>query len=78
VKDEEVDATWNYRLIKRNVTEDKNNLTMHEVYYRKGKPSTYTEKPVSPFGESITEIKEDLEKMLLAINKPILKDTDFD
>ena len=74
MKDEEVDATWNYRLFK----EDENNLAIHEVYYHKGEPSLYTENPVAPFGESVDEIKEDLEKMLLSFNKPILTEKDFD
>ena len=74
MKDEEVNATWNYRLFKG----DENNLSIHEVYYHQGEPSLYTENPVAPFGESVDEIKEDLEKMLLSFNKPILTEKDFD
>ena len=61
-----------------NNSNNKNNLAIHEVYYYKGEPSLYTENPVAPFGESVDEIKKDLEKMILSLDKPILTEKDFD
>jgi hypothetical protein len=46
---------------------------IHEVYYDEdGNPNGYTERALSPFGESLEELKNDLLYMLKAFEKPIL------
>lgn len=51
---------------------------IHEVYYdRDGKPSSYTQNPIIPTGDSIPELMGDLTYMMEAFKKPILTPQDF-
>ena len=52
---------------------------IHEVYYDSlGRPEYRTEKRVSPYGESLTELKSEFEMMRAAFDKPALTPSDFD
>jgi hypothetical protein len=68
-------STWNYRVLK--TTDQKTGETIyaiHEVYYNDaGRPETCTENSVAPMGESLAELKRDMELYLLALSKPILE-----
>jgi len=73
---------WNYRVFKTlervapNETEDC--LTLRVVLYNKnGVKQSYSENESYPSGITIEELKEDLQNMLLALDKPILTDKDF-
>lgn len=77
-----VPMTWNYRVIGRKVEgfgeDDHEELGIHEVYYtRSGKPQMYSESPIPPVGGSIKELRSDLQRMLLALDKPVLTAEDF-
>lgn len=63
---------WNYRLFKRYNGE----IVIIECYYENDKPSAYTGQ-VQPYGETPEELKQDLEWMLKAFDKPILTKEDF-
>ena len=67
--------SWNYRVIHRNneSTLGTNVYAIHEVYYEKGIPDTMTVNPQYPQGETIEELREDLEHYRLALDKPILE-----
>jgi hypothetical protein len=71
--------SWNYRVV---VKADKQGqdpyFTVTELYY--GKNSTLTsilEGDITPMGGTLEELKEDLEHMLEALDKPIVYYKDF-
>jgi len=72
--------TWNHRVLYHAPT-DKNPdewFAIHEVYYdENGKPTMCTKEPVEPFGESLDELKEDMQWFLAALDKPVLNFEDF-
>jgi len=65
--------TWNYRIVKKEYP-DEIVYQIHEAYYDKGKkkPRSITKNPVSPFGETIEELAEDLEYFSEAFKHKIL------
>lgn len=67
--------SWNYRIM---TLDGGKTFEIHEVYYTSGgKPSSYTQNPISPVGDSITELMDDLTYMMEAFKKPILTPQDF-
>jgi len=67
---------WNYRIIKKEFPEhNKNAYQIHEVYYGDdGKIEGWTEDPISPYGDTPEELREDIRYQLNAFRKPILKE----
>ena len=67
--------SWNYRVIHRKdqATSNEDVYAIHEVYYKGDKPRAMTENPVSPIGENIEELCEDLKCYMAALDKPILE-----
>lgn len=60
--------TWDYRVIVKD-----GSYYIYEVYYDDdGNPGAFTEDPVSPFGESLEELKEDLKHFSDALSLPVL------
>jgi len=56
--------TWNYRVIKETV-HGETTYWVHEVYYNEaGEIESWTEAPVGANGETLAELREDLETML--------------
>lgn len=73
--------TWNYRIIKTHSTycgESYQIYTVNEVYYDKqGKVDGHTSDGISPSGETLDELKSDLENYKKAFDKPaIIYDND--
>jgi len=68
---------WNYRVIKRQETpEGEPSYQIHEVYYdRDGKIEMRICDPVEPSGESLEELRGDLEHFSEALQKPVLVET---
>ena len=73
--------TWNYRVLRKYLPDkDYTWLEITEVHYEDGKPVLYAEGigPVTsggdgqPDDESLTDMKWTLERMLEALDKPIL------
>lgn len=69
---------WNYRVIRKPydykdlVFEEYN---VHEVFYDdNGNIESWTTEPISPYGDTLEELKNTLEKMLEALEKPILQE----
>ena len=65
--------TWNYRIIKRE-NEIWTYFAIYEVYYNKnGKITSWSEPPISPYGEDdVEDLKRDFKLMEKAFEKPIL------
>lgn len=70
--------TWNYRVV-RGVWGGSTWYTIREVYYSpEGVVETMTKKGVDPRGETLDELKADLQYMLKSLEEPILEDTHDD
>lgn len=67
--------TWSYRVVRS--TDPNTGETacrIYEVYYNDQEEiSAITQDPVIPFGETLEELKRDLEHMLEDINRPVLE-----
>jgi len=64
--------TWNHRII-RKVTGKETSYQIHEVFYNKhGKIKGWTKEPVLPFGESKSELREDILHFWSAFRLPVL------
>lgn len=68
---------WNYRIFK--VLEDYGDkhksfsYSIHEVYYDDdGTISAWTEREISPYGETFDEISKNIEMMASSLSKPVL------
>ncbi len=60
---------WEYRVLLKNGA-----FAIHEVYYAEnGEIEFWTENPVQPGGESLSELKRDLEFYRIALRKPVLR-----
>ena len=69
---------WNHRVVKRMTREfdkDVEWFGIHEAFYEVGGQTLWTDEPVTVEGESIEELRETLERMLVALDKPIIDDT---
>jgi len=71
--------TWNYRVIRRtDATSAAEEFGIHEVYYDSaGRIEAWTEEPSAPFGESLAELRADLEFMERAMSQPTLNESDL-
>ena len=68
--------TWNYRVVRKIYPKDKTtSYEIHEVYYLSdGTVESWTEKPMSPFGASLSELREEIRFFLQAFRLPILEE----
>ena len=67
--------SWNYRVIKH----AEEQFSIHEVYYdEEGNPQSMTVNPVSAFGETLEELKDDALLISVALTKPVLDAKMFD
>jgi len=72
--------SWNYRVIRRKfvsevIPEGEYSHGIHEVYYDEAKqPYTWSKDPIAAHGETLEDIKEDLEMQREAFKKPILEE----
>ncbi|HOP46922.1 MAG TPA: hypothetical protein PK874_04605 [Desulfobacteraceae bacterium] len=67
---------WNYRVIRKYHKEsDSSTYQIHEVYYDdENIIECWTQSPVEPMGESLAELRNDIQYFLLAFQKPVLKE----
>jgi hypothetical protein len=67
--------TWNYRVMRRELTSDLGftdvKYSIHEVHYKDGKAVAYSSEPMNPMGDTLEELREDLKRMLMALERPI-------
>ncbi len=60
---------WDYRVIEHDGA-----FTVHEVHYNdKGAIISISEDPMGPSGETLEELKADMEYFLQALDKPVLR-----
>lgn len=73
--------SWSFRVIKTKVEDPFTEWEygIHEVYYdlTTGKPIGYHSKPRKVDAESLEELKWTLNKMLEALDQPVLTEQDF-
>jgi hypothetical protein len=69
-------STWNHRVIKKVFPKDNTVcFEIHEVFYSSDcSIESWTEKPVFPFGESESELREDIRYFLQAFRLPVLEE----
>lgn len=66
---------WNYRVIRKRHADDSVTFHIHEVYYRdNGTIQSWTEKPVTPMGEDVAELREDIRHFSHAFRHPVLEE----
>jgi len=71
--DEMDNGYWNYRIIKREQSSGEVTYGIYEVYYDlEGNMRGHTETPISVIGESIDDLKFDIENLRESLNKDIL------
>ena len=70
--DEKPNSHWNHRVMRREHENSEPTYGIHEVYYKQGKADMWTDDPVEVTGDDIQELKQTLERMILALEKPIL------
>lgn len=70
---------WNHRVIEYvDPTTEETWLGIHEVHYdEQNRPMSYTEDPMAVVGEDRAELIVTLERMRAAIDKPWLREIDF-
>lgn len=63
--------SWNYRIIKRTY-EDDDYYELHEVYYEEGNKFSWTVDAICPYGETVEELRSNIDMMLVAFSKPVM------
>jgi hypothetical protein len=70
--------SWNYRVLRKNYN-GAEYFEIHEVYYdSNGKPDSCTERAISPMGDTVEELKNEIEKIKKSFDLPVLNYEDFD
>lgn len=69
--------TWNHRVMRRTNEHGETWYDIHEVYYETDpcgvEKLSWTEDAIAPMGETVDELREELERMLRALDKPVLE-----
>ena len=68
---------WNHRVMKRANEHGETWYEIHEVFYDHGQGESeprlsWTEEAIAPVGETLEELKTELERMLRACDAPVL------
>jgi hypothetical protein len=64
---------WNYRVV--HIPGDEPWYAILEVHYdAEHTPDRWSARSVAPGGESVTELRADLERMLAALDKPVVEE----
>lgn len=71
MKEEEPESYWNYRVLKKNIGSEVV-YEIHECHYENDVCIAVSEDPVQPMGESIQELKEELEYMMQAFSMEVI------
>lgn len=69
---------WNHRVIRRSnapSTDPEWSYQVHEVYYKEdGSIEAWTENPVAPVGEDLSELRSDISHFSEALDQPVLEE----
>lgn len=64
---------WNYRVVRRLIGPDKDKwLAVHEVHYTDGVPTLCSARPIELGGESLEELRGEMELFQKALQLPVL------
>lgn len=67
---------WNYRVIRRKFSDDYSEYSefnIYEVYYdENGKVNAWINRPMEPYGNSLSDLKEDIGMFMKALELPVL------
>ena len=64
---------WNYRIF-RHTKDGEEWFAIHECYYdENNKVTGWTTRQIDPYGDSVEELKDVLEMMYEALDKPVLE-----
>ena len=68
---------WNHRVFKETQPGGTPWYTIREVYYPKigGKPDSWTADAIAAGGETVEELRDELQRMLRATEQPVIEDT---
>lgn len=68
--------TWNHRVVRREypeaVEDERVSYQIHEAHYEDGRCVAITVEPIAAYGADLDELRWVLERMLAALDKPIL------
>jgi len=65
---------WNYRLMRHIDAFGREYFAIHEAYYNDvGEVTAWTDDAASPMGQTMDEVRDDLEKMLRALDYPVVE-----
>lgn len=66
--------TWNHRVVRRAI-DGEPFYGIHEAFYAQGvdEPNGWTEDPAAPVGETLDELRVELERMLAALDRPVIE-----
>lgn len=68
--------TWNHRVVRQDTPEGPV-FTVHEVFYAaEDRITNWTERPVAPLGDSLDELRQEIEMFREACAKPVLVERD--
>lgn len=68
--------SWNYRIVKT-AFEQGDRYAIHEVYYdANGNPTSHTVEPACPLGDTLEELRAEMERYLKAMDRPIIIGSD--
>ncbi len=74
--------TWNHRVIRKMVMEGQQEIPIfqiYEVYYNEdGEIDGWTMEPDCPMGETLEELKNDIQYNLKALDAPVLEEVVID
>ncbi len=66
---------WNYKVIRKRHADNSVTFHIHEVYYREDRSiESWTEQPVTPMGEEVSELREDIRHFSHAFRHPVLEE----
>lgn len=69
--------TWNHRVVKRrDKTIGEDYYAIHECFYDVDGKMGWTEQPIQVIGEDLDSLRWTLEKMMLALDRPVIEDTE--
>ena len=68
---------WNYRIVSEEAPEGEF-LQLYEIYYDDGKIIGMLENPSKPYGDNIDELQADMNYMMEAFRRPVLKLKDLE
>lgn len=65
---------WNYRIMRHTDAFGRQFFAIHEAYYNDhGEVGAWTEEAVGAYGETLEELRDDLEKMIRALDYPVIE-----